>query len=183
MAKMVHCTYTTVWKSVHLTTLLIKEFSKICRKFIKFYMWAKTVNRVRTEPNFKTKFELFLNIFVQFPKGSWFYKITFFFQIIADYHIIIIAIFFLNSWNDEARSIGKILRKPPLAYFLAVCSSVEIIYIYNVGFVDFTVLRIKWDSLGAPLWNVPIFTRTCSEKRSFVCCDKIEIWIALKFKK
>lgn len=112
MAKMVHCTYTTVWKSVHLITLLIKEFSKICRKFIKFYMWAKTVNRVRTEPNFKTKFELFLNIFVQFPKGSWFYKITSFFQIIADYHIIIIAIFFfLNSWNDEARSIGKILRK------------------------------------------------------------------------
>lgn len=113
MAKMVHCTYTTVWKSVHLITLLIKEFSKICRKFIKFYMWAKTVNRVRTEPNFKTKFELFLNIFVQFPKGSWFYKITFFFSDYCrlSYYHYRNFFFFLNSWNDEARSIGKILRK------------------------------------------------------------------------
>lgn len=35
------------------------------------------------------------------------------------------------------------LRKLPLAYFLAVCSSVEIIYIYNVGIVNFIVQEKK----------------------------------------
>ena len=41
------------------------------------------------------------------------------------------------------RYIAKILRKLPLTYFLGICSSFEIIYIYNVGFVNFTVQKKK----------------------------------------